>query len=86
MADARKDDPFKDMGFVKFWAVSSLFWITFPASLLMFYIVMGAPKTRQLLTALWHDFLQTIFFILIVLSLAIYGIYYYASSFLSGLF
>ncbi len=86
MANAQKDDPFKDMGFVKFWAVSSLFWITFPASLLMCYIVMGAPKTRQLLTALWHDFLQTIFFILIVLSLAIYGIYYYASSFLSGLF
>ena len=86
MANAQKADPFKDMGFVKFWAVSSLFWITFPASLLMCYIVMGAPKTRQLLTALWHDFLQTIFFILIVLSLAIYGIYYYASSFLSGLF
>jgi len=86
MADAQKDDPFKNMGFIKFWVVSSLFWISFPASLLFCYIILGAPKTRQLLTALWHDFLQTIFFILIVLSLAIYGIYYYASSFLSGLF
>ena len=75
------EDPFKDMGFIKFWAVSSLFWMTFPASLFMCYIILGVPKTKQLVTALLHDFLQTIFIILIVLGLAIYGIYYYASSF-----
>ena len=86
MADAQKDDPFKNMGFIKFWVVSSLFWISFPASLLFCYIILGAPKTRQLLTALWHDFLQTILVLLVVLSLAIYGIYYYSASLFSGLF
>ena len=86
MADAQKDDPFKNMGLIKFWVVSSLFWISFPASLLFRYIILGAPKTRQLLTALWDDFLQTILVLLIVLSLATYGIYYYSASLFSGLF
>ena len=86
MADAQKDDPFKNMGFIKFWVVSSLFWISFPASLLFCCIILGAPKTRQLLTALRHDFLQTILVLLIVLSIAVYGIYYYAASLFSGLF
>ena len=78
----KDEDPFKDMGFIKFWVVSTLFWMTFPISLAVSYISIGSVRTKQLVKALVHDFLQTLFIILVVISIVIYFIYDY----LSGLF
>ena len=72
-------DPFKDMGFIKFWVVSTLFWMTFPISLAVSYISIGSVRTKQLVKALVHDFLQTLFIILVVISVVIYFIYDYVS-------
>ena len=75
----KDEDPFKDMGFIKFWVVSTLFWMTFPISLVVSYISIGSIKTKQLVKALVHDFLQTLFIILVVISVIIYFIYDYVS-------
>ena len=75
----KDEDPFKDMGFIKFWVVSTLFWMTFPISLAVSYISIGSVRTKQLVKALVHDFLQTLFIILIVISVVIYFIYDYVS-------
>ena len=75
----KDEDPFKDMGFVKFWIVSTLFWMTFPISLGVSFISIGSVKTKQLVKALVHDFLQTLFIILVVISAIIYLIYDYVS-------
>ena len=75
----KDEDPFKDMGFIKFWVVSTLFWMTFPISLAVSYISIGSVKTKQLVKALVHDFLQTLFIILVFISIVIYLIYDYVS-------
>ena len=75
----KDEDPFKDMGFIKFWIVSTLFWMTFPISLAVSYISIGSVRTKQLVKALVHDFLQTLFIILVVISIVIYFIYDYVS-------
>ena len=75
----KNEDPFKDMGFIKFWIVSTLFWTTFPISLAVSYFSNGSVKTKQLVKALVHDFLQTLFIILVVISIVIYFIYDYVS-------
>ena len=76
---SEKEDPFRDMGFIKFWVVSTLFWMTFPISLAVSYISIGSVRTKQLVKALVHDFLQTLFIILVVISIVIYLIYDYVS-------
>ena len=75
----KDEDPFKDMGFFKFWVISTLFWMTFPISLAVSYISIGSVRTKQLVKALVHDFLQTLFIILVVMSIVIYFIYDYVS-------
>ena len=75
----RDEDPFKDMGFIKFWVVSTLFWMTFPLSLVVSYISIGSVRTKLLVKALVHDFLQTLFIILVIISIVIYFIYDYVS-------
>ena len=63
---AQQDDknPFADMGFIQFWVVSTIFWMTFPASVVLCYLTMGPFRTKQFVKALIHDFLQTILIIL----------------------
>ena len=73
------ENPFKDMGFIKFWIVSTVFWFSFPVSLVLCYLALGSVKTRQLVKALVHDFLQTLFIILVVIFVIVYGIYHYVS-------
>ena len=75
----KDEDPFKDMGFIKFWIVSTLFWMTFPISLVVSYISIGSVRTKQLVKALVHDFLQTLFMILVVVCVIVCGIYHYVS-------
>jgi len=74
------ENPFKDMGFIKFWVVSTIFWFSFPMSLILCYLVLGSVRTRQLVKALVHDFLQTLFIIIAVVSVIIYFIYQYVSA------
>ncbi|MDC0650104.1 PTS beta-glucoside transporter subunit IIABC [Candidatus Puniceispirillum sp.] len=72
-------NPFKDMGFIKFWIVSTVFWFSFPVSLVICYLAFGSVKTKQLVKALVHDFLQTLFIILVAICVIVYGIYHYVS-------
>ena len=72
-------NPFKDMGFIKFWIVSTVFWFSFPVSLVLCYLALGSVKTKQLVKALVHDFLQTLFIILVVVCIIIYTVYQYVS-------
>ena len=71
------ENPFKDMGFIKFWVVSTIFWFSFPMSLVLSYLALGSVRTRQLVKALVHDFLQALFIIIVVVSVIIYFIYQY---------
>ena len=73
------ENPFKNMGFIKFWIVSTVFWFSFPVSLVICYLAFGSVKTKQLVKALVHDFLQTLFIILVVICVIIYTVYYYVS-------
>ena len=70
-----KENPFKDMGFTKFWVVSTVFWFSFPMSFVLCYLALGSVRTKQLVKALVHDFLQTLFIIIAVVSIIIYFVY-----------
>ena len=72
-------NPFADMGFIQFWVVSTIFWMTFPASVVLCYLTMGPIRTKQFVKALINDFLQTILVILIVVCVLIYVMYHYVS-------
>ena len=72
-----ENNPFKEMGFIQFVVVSTVFWMTFPASVAICYITMGSVKTKQLVKALVNDFLQTLFIIFVVICTLIYVIYHY---------
>ena len=76
------ENPFKDMGFIKFWIVSTVFWFSFPVSLILCYLTLGSIRTKQLVKALVHDFLQTLFIIFVVVCVIISAVYHY----ISGLF
>ena len=78
---SKNDDvnPFKDMGFIKFWIVSTVFWFSFHASLVLCFLALGSVKTKQLVKALVHDFLQTLIIILVVICVIVYGIFHYVS-------
>ena len=72
-------NPFADIGFIQFWVVSTIFWMTFPASVVLCYLTMGPLRTKQFVKALINDFLQTILIILVVVCVFIYVIYHYVS-------
>ena len=72
-------NPFTDMGFIQFWIVSAVFWMTFPASIILCYLTMGPIRTKQFVKALINDFLQTILVILVVVCVLIYVVYNYVS-------
>ena len=76
------DDPFKDMGFIKFWVVSTLFCIAFPVSLFVSCFIIGRAQTKKLVKAIVRDFLQTALILIVVVAVIIWAIYQY----LSGLF
>ena len=80
-----QQNSFKDMGFIKFWIISTIFWFSFPVSLAFSYVTLGSVRTKQLVKALVHDFLQTFFIIIIVMCVLIFGIYHYVSGLLLNL-
>ena len=85
--DGSKNDrqnPFKDMGFIKFWIISAIFWFSFPVSLAFSYVALGSVRTKQLVKALVHDFLQTILILLMVVVLLSWGVWRFISPFFGG--
>ena len=74
------ENPFSEMGFIKFWIVSTVFWFSFPVSFVLCYLAMGQVKTKQLVKALVHDFLQTLFLIFAVVCVILSAVYYFISS------
>ena len=79
LAQRDETNPFADMGFIQFWVVSTIFWMTFPASVVLCYLTMGPFRTKQFVKALINDFLQTVLVILVVVCVLIYVIYHYVS-------
>ena len=71
------DNPFAAMGFISFWLVSTVFYLTFPLSLGLCLLVMGRHRTKQLIRALVHDFLQTIFILTVVVVLIIWAVWHF---------
>ena len=80
ITETKDVNPFKDMGFIQFWIVSTLFWVTFPVSVAFCYLTLGSVRTKQLVKALVNDFLQTLLVILVVVCIVIYVIYHYVSA------
>ena len=71
------DNPFAAMGFISFWLVSTVFYLIFPLSLGLCLLVMGRHRTKQLIRALVHDFLQTIFILTVVVVLIIWAAWHF---------
>jgi hypothetical protein len=71
------DNPFLAMGFFSFWLVSTVFYLTFPLSLGLCLLVMGRHRTKQLIRALVHDFLQTIFILTVVVVLIVWAVWHF---------
>ena len=71
------DNPFAAMGFISFWLVSSVFYLTFPLSLGLCLLVMGRHRTKHLISALVCDFLQTIFILAVVVVLIIWAVWHF---------
>ena len=71
------DNPFAAIGFISFWLVSSVFYLTFPLSLGLCLLVMGRHRTKQLIRALVHDFLQTIFILTVTVVLIIWVVWHF---------
>ena len=69
------------MGFMKFWIFSTLFFLTFPLSLILSLIFLGIKETKQFMFVLISDYLQTILFIFIILIIIIIFIVDYLSKF-----
>ncbi len=77
---AGKDkNPFKEMGFVRFWIVSTVFCLSFPLSLLVCCLALGGVRTRQLLVAIIQDFLLTLLVLIGLAALLIWLLYDYIS-------
>ena len=71
------------MGFIKFWIFSTLFFLTFPLSLILSLFLLGIKETKQFMVVLISDYLQTILFIFIILTIIIIFIVDYLSNFFS---
>jgi len=68
-------NPFGNMGFFQFWILSTLFYLTFPLSLLSAFLVLGPVRTRQFVSALVHDFLQTVLILIAVFAVVAWGVF-----------
>ena len=70
------------MGYIKFFFLSTLFFLTFPLSIIFCLVFYGLQETKQFITVLIKDYVQTIFIIFILsLSILIFIIYYVISLF-----
>ena len=79
-------NPFKEMGMIKFWMISTLVYLTFPVSLVVSYVMFGPVLTKQLISALIRDFQQTLLVALVVLMVLMWMIFTYVGPFVMGWF
>ena len=79
-------NPFTRMGMVKFWAISSIVYLTFLVSLILSYIAFGPLFTKQLVAALIQDSLQALLFAIGVLIVLIWITVHYLGPTLAGWF
>ena len=79
-------NPFTKMGIIKFWAISTIVYLTFPVSLIVSYIAFGPLFTKQLVTALVQDFLQTLLVAIGALVVLIWVIFHYLGPMVAGWF
>ena len=75
------DNPFNKMSIIRFWAISTLFYMFFPISMIVVFFTLGKIKTKQFLVALMNDFFQTILIFLLFICIFIWLIYYLISPF-----
>ena len=71
---------FREVEIIKIWIVSTVFWFCFPVFFVLCYLAMGQVRTKQLVIAFVHDFLQTLFLIFIVECVILYAGYYFVSN------
>ena len=76
----KEKNSFKNIGFLKFWFISSVFFMTFPLSFIFCFFYLGTTKTKQFLAILLSDFLQTLLIIFIIFLTIIYFIFDYLST------
>ena len=74
------------MGMIKFWAISTIVYLTFPISLIISYIAFGSLFTKQLVNALVQDFLQNLLVTIGVLIVLIWVTVHYLGPALAGCF
>ena len=79
-------NPFAKMGMIQFWAISTIVYLTFPVSLIVSYIACGSLLTKQLITALFQDFLQTVLVAIVVMIVLIWVTVHYLGPTLAGWF
>ena len=73
---------FKEMGFIKLWFFSTLFFLTFPLSIIFCLVFFGLYETKQFVIVLVKDYMQSMFIIFILcLSIITFFIYYVVSLF-----
>ena len=73
---------FKEMGFIKFLFFSTLFFLTFPLSIIFCLVFLGLYETKQFVIVLIKDYMQTMFIIFILcLSIITFITYYVVSLF-----
>ncbi|MDA8855851.1 PTS beta-glucoside transporter subunit IIABC [Alphaproteobacteria bacterium] len=83
---AGKHNPFTKMGTIQFWAISTIVYLTFPVSLIVSHIACGPLLTKQLITALIQDFLQTLLVAIGVLIVLIWAVFHYLGPIVAGWF
>ena len=77
-------NPFAKMGMIQFWAISTIVYLTFPVSLIVIYITFGSLFTKQLVSALLQDILQTVLIAIGVLIVLIWVIVHYLGPTMAG--
>ena len=70
----------------RFWAISTIVYLTFPVSLIVSYIAFGPLLTKQLIAALLQDFLQTLLVAIGVLTILIWVTVHYLGPTVAGWF
>ena len=79
-------NPFTKMGIIKFWAISTIVYLTFPVLLVVSYIACGSLLIKQLITALFQDFLKTLLVTIVVLIVLIWVTVHYLGPTLAAWF
>ena len=69
-------NPYSEMGFIRFWLISTAFCATFPLSFLLCLVFMGPDDTRALVHAIVMDYLSGLLFKFIALIGLVWLVWY----------